>query len=382
MTDILSHIHPRIRQGASPEQWADYKWQLKHSFTRMTQLEGIMSLTASEQAAALAGAHHLAFRVTPYWMSLLQLEDVSDPLRLQLIPRIEEWSQAAEECSDPLQEQKHMVLPGLVHRYPDRVLLLATQACAGYCRYCTRSRLVSGGGGEGENARLDMDAVCAYLKEHREVRDVLISGGDPLLLSDTRLDYILGRLSEVEHIEVLRLGTRIPLMLPQRVTENLAKILQRYAPLYLFVHCNHARELSPESRRALGLLCDHGIPLGSQSVLLRGVNDTNESQRELYHALLRARVKPYYLYHCDRVRGTQHFRTDLGKGIEIMESLRGHTSGFAIPQYVLDAPDGGGKIALNPQSIVERGEGYYVLKNYKGQELRYTESTEGGQNAH
>ncbi len=374
MTDTLSHIHPLIRQGASLDQWADYKWQLQHSLTCMEQLEGIISLTESEQAAAQAGAHHLAFRVTPYWMSLLQLDDPADPLRLQLIPRIEEWSQGVEESGDPLHEQKHMVLPGLIHRYPDRVLLLATQACAGYCRYCTRSRLVSGGGEEGENVRLDMDAICDYLREHSEVRDVLISGGDPLLLSDARLDYILGRLSEVEHVEVLRLGTRIPLMMPQRITEHLAKILQKYAPLYVFVHCNHARELSPEAQHALGLLCDHGIPLGSQSVLLRGVNDSNESQRQLYHALLRARVKPYYLYHCDRVRGTRHFRTDLEKGIEIMESLRGHTSGFAIPQYVLDAPEGGGKIALNPQNIVERGEGYYVLKNYKGLECRYDES--------
>ncbi len=331
-----------------------------------------MDFDEPEHAAMSQGGHHLSFRVTPHWMSLIDLKDPLDPLRLQLIPRAAEWEHSAEESIDPLHEDRHMVLPGLLHRYPDRVLILCIDRCAGYCRYCTRSRLVSGS--QAMNAALTrhgLERICSYLREHTEVRDVLLSGGDPLLLTDERITRILEALRAIPHIEILRIGTRIPIMLPQRITEQLCESLRRYAPLYMSVHCNHAQELNEDAVTALVRLADHGIPLGSQTVLLRGVNDTLKAQRDLYHALLRARVRPYYLYQCDLVRGSRHFRTSISKGLELMRELQGHTSGYALPQYVLDAPGGGGKVPLNPQMILSLDDNMVQVCNYQGDSFFY-----------
>lgn len=361
-----------LHQQLSPEDWADAAWQLRHSFTRKSQLSEVLELTEDEAQALEAAEQRLAVRITPYFLSLIDPSDPADPLRLQVIPRGAELSSTGEEEADPLHEQDHMVVPGLVHRYPDRVLLLGTDCCATYCRYCTRSRLVSGAACP-SRLRPDWEAIFAYLEQHEEVRDVLLSGGDPLMMSDAKLRGILTRLRGIKHIEFLRIGTRVPIMLPQRITPELCAMLREFAPLFLSIHCNHPRELSPESRAALGLLADHGIPLGSQSVLLKGVNDDVEVQRALYHQLLQCRVRPYYLYQCDLVKGTAHFRTPVSKGVEIMEKLRGFTSGYAVPQFVIDAPHGGGKIHINPQTLVGVKGGMLELKNYLGESFFYPE---------
>ncbi len=367
---------PPCRQSADTTDKSDFRWQMRNKITKIKELEEFITLSSEEKLAFQHPEQHLSFCVTQHWMSLIDRNDANDPLRLQLIPRVAEHSISPEECIDPLSEDEHMVVPGLVHRYPDRVLLLCTDRCAGYCRYCTRSRFVAGGAGrEGKKNRFDLDAICAYLREHTEVRDVVLSGGDPLILSDEKLDHILTALRAIPHIEILRIGTRIPVMLPQRVTHELCRMLQRHNPLYISLHCNHARELSPEACHALGLLADHGLPLGSQTVLLRGINDDAETQRDLYHALLRARVRPYYLYQCDLVRGSRHFRTPVETGLEIIASLQGHTTGYAIPQYVIDAPQGGGKIPLTPQMIVTQNDEEIVMQNYLGQRFSYPNSS-------
>ncbi len=365
----LDDLPPALRQGAGVAEWNNPLWQLRHSFCSAEQLGRVLRLSDEERAALALAGRRLAVRVTPYFLSLIDPEDASDPLRLQVIPRRGELWRAPEELSDPCGEEKDMVVPGLVHRYPDRVLLLCTDRCASYCRYCTRSRLVSGRGYE--RLHTDFEAAFAYLREHREVCDVLLSGGDPLLLPDERLDAILGELRRVPHIELLRVGTRVPIMLPQRVTPALAEMLRRHAPLFVSVHCNHARELTLEAERALGLLADYGLPLGSQSVLLRGVNDSVEVQRRLCHRLLQCRVRPYYLYQCDLAPGTRHFRTGIAEGLGIVSRLRGFTSGYAVPQYVVDAPGGGGKVPLNPPSLLGFEAGSARLLNYEGREYDY-----------
>ncbi|MCC8021685.1 MAG: KamA family radical SAM protein [Akkermansiaceae bacterium] len=366
---ILDRIPSAIRQKATAEQWNDYAWQLSHSFTTVDQLENVLDLSDEERHAFDLASHRLALRITPYFLSLVDAHDRSDPLRLQVIPRMGEMVVGAEEMEDPCGEDRDMVVPGLVHRYPDRVLLLCTNHCAGYCRYCTRSRMVSGAGGR--RLRTDWKRAFQYIREHGEVRDVLLSGGDPLLLPDARLDSILTELQGIPHVEFLRVGSRVPIFLPQRVTEALCAMLRRHAPLFLSVHVNHPRELAPEAEAALARLADHGLPVGSQSVLLRGINDTLEIQRTLYHRLLRCRVRPYYLYQCDLIRGSRHFRTTIDTGLDIMRRLRGFTSGYALPQYVVDAPGGGGKVPLNPEYITARDEKTIRLINFSGRSYIY-----------
>ena len=360
---------PLARQmGATPEEWNDASWQLRHSFHSVEQLETALELTDDERTA-LAQTKRLAVRITPHFLSLIRADDPADPLRLQVIPRTAELQVHPEEMDDPCGERRDEKTPGLVHRYPDRVLLLCTDRCSTYCRYCTRSRLVSGASGERLHA--DFGAALSYLRAHSEVRDVLLSGGDPLLLTDARLEEMLSALRGIPHIELLRLGTRAPIMLPRRITPELCRMLRRYAPLYVSLHCNHPRELCSEAERALGLLADHGIPLGNQSVLLRGVNDSAEVQRQLSHRLLQCRVRPYYLYQCDLAPGTRHFRTGLDEGIAIIAAMRGFTSGYAIPQYVVDAPGGGGKIPLNPDYIAATNASATTLRNYNGSLYTY-----------
>ncbi len=363
--------------GVSDTEWNDWRWQLKHRITTLQQLETLLpTLTPEERAGAvLAGQSKLAMAIPPYFFNLIDIGDEECPIRRQVIPRQAETHTASWEMSDPCGEDSHSPVPGLVHRYPDRVLFLVTDRCAAYCRYCTRSRLVSNA--SGYDFHPDFERQIAYVESHPEVRDVLLSGGDPLLLSDDKLEHLLARLRAIPHVEFLRIGSRIPIFLPQRITSELTARLKRYHPLFISVHTNHPRELTTEVRDALGRLADAGIPLGNQSVLLSKVNDDAEVMKALIHKLLMCRVRPYYLYQCDLIQGSAHLRSSVRKGLEIMESLRGHTTGYAVPQYVIDAPGGGGKIPVNPEYVLSRNADRVVLRNYEGHVFEYPEGPDG-----
>ncbi len=337
-----------------PEKdWNDWRWQLKNRITNLDQLQRLMPTITPEEAAGTALANHkLAMAITPYFFNLIDPSDEGCPIRRQVIPRVEETHTAPWEMSDPCGEDTHSPVPGLVHRYPDRVLFLVTDRCAAYCRYCTRSRLVSNA--TGYDFHPEFDRQIAYIRDHPEIRDVLLSGGDPLLFNDEKLEYLLNRLRNIPHVEFLRIGTRIPIFLPQRITPDLCAMLRKYHPLFMSVHSNHPRELTTEVRDALGRLADAGIPLGNQSVLLRGVNDDPAVMKAHLQKLLMCRVKPYYLYQCDLISGSAHLRASVRQGLAIMEELRGHTTGYAVPQYVIDAPGGGGKVPINPEYIISR----------------------------
>ena len=354
------------------QEWNDWRWQLRHRITRLDQLERLLpTLTPEERAGTRLANTKLALGITPHFFCLIDPADEFCPIRRQVVPRIEENSVAPWEMSDPCGEDSHSPVPGIVHRYPDRVLFLVTDRCASYCRYCTRSRLVSNAAGYDfvPNFKEQLD----YIRRTPSVRDVLLSGGDPLLLSDERLDDLLGRLRAIPHVEFLRIGTRIPIFLPQRVTGDLCGILRKYHPLFMSVHTNHPRELTLETRDALGRLADAGVPLGNQSVLLRHVNDTLMVMRALVHKLLLCRVKPYYVYLCDLIAGSAHLRASVREGLQIMEGLRGHTTGYALPQLVIDAPGGGGKIPINPDYVIHRDHQRILLRNFEGNIYEYPE---------
>jgi lysine 2,3-aminomutase len=353
------------------ETWSDYKWQLKNRITNLNALEKHLNLTSDERNGVLLSGDKLALSITPYFLNLIDTDDHNCPIRKQVIPSIEEITTSPEEMTDPCGEDSHMPVPGLVHRYPDRVLFLVTDRCASYCRYCTRSRVVSGAGDQ--EFETNYEAAFEYLKNNTSIRDVLLSGGDPLLFSDSKLEAILKRLRSIDHIEFIRIGTRIPIFLPQRITSELCSMLKKYHPLWMSVHSNHPREITTEVAEALGRLADAGIPLGNQSVLLKGVNDDIPTMRALVHKLLQCRVRPYYLYQCDLISGSAHLRTSASKGIEIIEGLRGHTTGYAIPQFVIDAPGGGGKVPINPEYVIERDETKLVIRNYEGKSFIYPE---------
>ena len=356
--------------------WNDWHWQLRNRITTLEQLERLMpTLTPEEHAGTLLANTKLALAITPYFFNLIDPSDENCPIRRQVIPRIEETNTAPWEMSDPCGEDEHSPVPGLVHRYPDRVLFLVTDRCASYCRYCTRSRLVSNA--SGYDFHPEFEKQIAYIRKSPAVRDVLLSGGDPLLLSDEKLDYLLGRLREIPHVEFLRIGSRIPIFLPQRITPALCAVLKKYHPLFLSIHSNHPRELTTEVRDALGRLADAGIPLGNQSVLLKHVNDDVTVMRALVQKLLMCRVKPYYLYQCDLITGSAHLRASVRKGLEIMEGLRGHTSGYAVPQYVIDAPGGGGKVPVNPEYVLSRNADRVVIRNFEGKIFEYPEAADG-----
>ncbi len=356
--------------------WNDWRWQLKHRITTVEQLERFLpTLTPEELAGAKLANHKLALGITPYFFNLIDPADENCPIRRQMIPRIEETTTAAWEMSDPCGEDSHSPVPGLVHRYPDRVLFLVTDRCASYCRYCTRSRLVSNA--SGYDFHPEFDKQIAYIAAHPEIRDVLLSGGDPLLLSDEKLENLLSRLRAIPHVEFLRIGTRIPVFLPQRITPELCAMLKQFHPLFISIHANHPRELTTEVRDALGRLADAGIPLGNQSVLLRHVNDDAEVMKAHLQKLLRCRVKPYYLYQCDLIAGSAHLRASVSRGLEIMEQLRGHTTGYAVPTYVIDAPGGGGKVPINPEYVLCRNAGRVLIRNYEGKIFEYPESADG-----
>ncbi len=362
--------------NVSDQDWNDWRWQLKNRIQSLEQLESLMPLTPEERLGAVLCGNKLALGITPYFFNLIERDNPDCPIRRQVVPRWEETVHHPEELIDPCGEDQDMVAPGLVHRYPDRVLFLVTDRCASYCRYCTRSRIVSGAGQQ--HLTSDYAAAIAYIRSTPTVRDVLLSGGDPLLLSDEKLETLLAELRSIPHVELLRIGTRIPIFLPQRITPQLCSMLKKYHPLWMSIHTNHPRELTAESRQALELLADHGIPLGNQTVLLRGVNDSALILKELFQKLLICRVRPYYLYQCDLVRGSAHLRTTISEGLQIMEQLRGHTTGYAIPQYVVDGPGGGGKIPLNPDYILGHDGSSYVLRNYKGQIYEYPDPERNG----
>ena len=356
---------------ASPENWNSHNWQLRNSLKTLPQLEKHLTLSEEERAGLLLTGTKLATSVTPHFFNLIHETDPDDPIRRQIIPRIEESLTDPTELSDPCGEDSHMPVPGLVHRYPDRVLFLVTDRCASYCRYCTRSRVVSGV--SDQKLETQWEAAFDYLEKTPTVRDVLLSGGDPLLLSDARLDKILTRLRQIPHIQFVRIGSRIPIFLPQRITPELCEILEKHHPLFISIHANHPRELTTEVRDGLARLSKAGIQLGNQSVLLRGVNDTLPVHAALLHKLLMCRVKPYYLYQCDLIKGSSHLRTSVQTGLDLIENLRGHTTGYALPQYVLDAPGGGGKIPLNPNYVVSKSDSEVVLRNYEGKKFIYPE---------
>jgi len=357
-------------------EWNDWRWQLKHRVTTLEQLEKYLpTLTPEERAGAILARSKLAVAITPHFFNLIDADDPDCPIRRQVIPRIEEGNVAPWETDDPVGEDEHSPVPGLVHRYPDRVLFLVTDRCAAYCRYCTRSRLVSNA--SGYDFHPEFERQIAYIQQHPEIRDVLLSGGDALLLGDDKLDHLLGRLRAIRHVEFLRIGSRIPIFLPQRITPELCAMLKRHHPLFMSVHVNHPRELTTEVREALGRLADAGVPLGNQSVLLRQVNDDVGVMKALVHKLLMCRVRPYYLYQCDLIQGSAHLRASVRKGLEIMTGLRGHTTGYAVPQYVIDAPGGGGKVPVNPEYVLSRNHDRVVIRNYEGRVFEYPEAADG-----
>ena len=362
--------------GMAPELWNDWKWQLKNRVTSLAQLESRdcgIDLSDEERSGVLLSGDKLALAVTPHFFNLIPRDkNPDDPIRRQVIPRVEETWSSPYDMADPCGEDSHMPVPGLVHRYPDRVLFLVTDRCAAYCRYCTRSRVVSGVGEQ--ELHTDFEEAFRYLEQHTEVRDVLLSGGDALIFSDDKIDKLLSRLRAIKHIEFLRIGTRVPIFLPQRITPELCAILAKHHPLWMSVHVNHPRELTIEVKEALERLANAGIPLGNQSVLLAGVNDDLETMKTLVHKLLMCRVRPYYLYQCDLINGSSHLRASVAKGIEIIEGLRGHTTGYAIPQYVIDAPGGGGKVPINPGYVLYHDNEKIVIRNYEGKIFEYPET--------
>lgn len=363
-----------LGQEYDPATWADWRWQMHHRLVRPEQFERYLRLTPVERHGLQMANERFTVAVTPHFATLIDTDDPACPIRRQVIPQEAEFLVSAGDMEDPCGEDRDTVVEGLVHRYPDRVLLLALDCCATYCRYCTRSRLVAQGDLDPLPRRLD--GILAYLRQHPEVRDVLVSGGDPLLMSDDRLDDLLGRLRALPQIEMLRLGSRVPCFLPQRITPELAAVLRRHR-VWLSLHFSHPRELTPETAAACDLLADTGIPMGSQTVLLRGVNDDAELLKHLFHELLKLRVRPYYLYQADPTVGTGHLRTSIGTGLEIMSRLRGFTTGYAVPTYVVDAPDGGGKIPLQPETVVEHGDGRWQLRNWAGRVYTYLDPPDG-----
>ncbi len=372
----LLRTSPKTRQfrrkffaDVSDKQWNDWHWQISNRIRSPLHLRRFLTLSVEESAALDSFMSKLPVGITPYYMSLISPDDPFAPLRRTVVPTIHEFGRMPEESDDPLCEEQQSPVPGLVHRYPDRVLLLALDFCSTYCRYCTRSRVV--GNGTLHPTRSRLEKAMDYIRANPEIRDVLVSGGDPLTMGDDRLNWILMSLRSIPHVEIVRIGTKIPAVLPQRITPGLVRMLRRYHPLFMSLHFTHPEECTPEAYRACSMLADAGIPLGSQTVLLSGINDSVETMKELVHHLLKMRVRPYYLYQCDPITGSSHFRTSVEKGLEIIRGLRGFTSGYAVPTYVIDAPGGGGKIPIMPDYREGWDGNDLLLRNYEGSIFRY-----------
>ena len=361
----------RFYPAATLAEWNDWRWQARNRIRTLDMLERVFVLSDDERQAAAAHSGSLPVGITPYYASLMSRDDAMEALRRTHIPVGQEYLKSPGEADDPLGEDHDAAVPGLVHRYPDRVLFLVTGFCSTYCRYCTRSRMVGEAGGDYHFSRYEWDAAIDYIAAHPEIRDVLLSGGDPLTLHDDRLDELLTRLSAIPHVEFIRIGSKVPVVLPQRITPELIRILKKHHPLWMSIHFTHPSELTPEVTEAVTRLADAGIPLGSQTVLLKDINDDADVLKSLFHGLLKRRVKPYYLYQCDPITGSVHFRSPVDKGLEIMRALRGHTTGYAVPTYVIDAPGGGGKIPLLPDYVIGREGDDLILRNFEGNIYRY-----------
>ncbi|MDY3979469.1 MAG: lysine 2,3-aminomutase [Tidjanibacter sp.] len=355
-------------------EWNDWKWQVRNRIETLEELQKYISLTESEAEGVRVSLQTLRMAITPYYLSLIDPDDPNDPVRRQAIPTAAETHITAADLLDPLHEDEDAPVPGLTHRYPDRVLFLITDMCSMYCRHCTRRRFAGHQDAEMSSDRIER--ALKYIEETPEVRDVLLSGGDALMVSDERLEYIIRRLREIPHVEIIRIGTRTPVVCPQRITPELCTMLHKYHPIWVNTHFNHPNEITDESTAACARLADAGIPLGNQSVLLRGVNDCPNIMKRLVQGLVKIRVRPYYIYQCDLSMGLEHFRTPVSKGIEIIEALRGHTSGFAVPTFVVDAPGGGGKTPVMPTYIISQAPGKIVLRNFEGVITTYTEPTD------
>ncbi len=349
--------------------WNDWKWQFRNRITTVEQLSRVLPLTEKEKRDIAACLETFRMAITPYYASLMDPTDPMDPIRRQSVPSIEETVTGTNDLADPLNEEGDSPVPNIVHRYPDRVLFLVTRQCSMYCRHCTRRRVV----GEEDTmiSELEMQAALHYIANTPAVRDVLISGGDPLTMSDGKLEHIIASLRKIEHVEIIRIGTRVPVVLPMRITKGLTDMLRKYHPIWINTHFNHPKEVTPEAVEACARLVDAGIPLGNQSVLLRGINDNTETMKELLLKLVKARVRPYYLYQCDLSKGITHFRTKVETGVKIMHELIGNISGYAIPRFVIDAPMGGGKIPINPEYVVSFDDKRVVMKNYLGKIYTY-----------
>ena len=361
-------------KGATALDWEDWRWQVRNRIRTKEALERIVKLIPEEEKGVKGCADKLTMSIPPYFASLIDPEDPGCPIRLQSVPRGGELKRSHHEMEDPCGEDKNSPVHGLVHRYPDRVLFLVNEMCAMYCRYCTRSRMV--GDGNRTIRPSTYEAAFDYIRSNKKIRDVLISGGDPLTLGDHMLEHIISTVKSIPHVEFVRIGTRIPVTLPQRVTPELVAMLKKYSPIWMSIHFNHPKEVTRRVKLACDMLADSGIPMGSQTVLLKGVNDKPYIMRKLMHELLKIRVRPYYIYQCDPILGSAHFRTPVSVGINIIEKLRGHTTGYAVPTFVIDGPGGGGKIPINPNYVISHEKGKYTLRNYAGKKYVYYDPEE------
>ena len=366
--------------SVSDEQWNDWKWQVKNRIETYEELSKYFTFSPEEAEGIKKALAKFRMAITPYYLSLIDPNDPYDPIRRQAIPAGEECNIAPADLNDPLHEDEDSPAPGLTHRYPDRVLFLITDMCSMYCRHCTRRRFAGQKDDESPSERIEK--CLAYIEKTPQVRDVLLSGGDCLMVSDQKLEYIIGRLRKIPHVEIVRLGSRTPVVCPQRITPELCEMLKKYHPIWLNTHFNHPNEFTPEAEQALARLANAGIPLGNQTVLLRGVNDCVHVMKKLMHELVRNRVRPYYIYQCDLSMGLEHFRTPVSKGIEIIENLRGHTSGYAVPTFVVDAPGGGGKTPVMPQYVISQSPDKVILRNFEGVITTYTEPREYHEDCH
>ncbi|MDD2548492.1 MAG: lysine 2,3-aminomutase [Bacteroidales bacterium] len=360
--------------NVTDSEWNDWRWQVRNRIETLEELKKYINLTSEEEEGIRKSLQTLRMAITPYYLSLIDPNDSNCPVRKQAVPSILETHQSSADLLDPLHEDEDSPVPGITHRYPDRVLFLITDMCSMYCRHCTRRRFA--GQNDAALPKNNIDKGIEYIANNPEVRDVLLSGGDALLVSDEVLEDIVKRLRAIPHVEIIRIGSRTPVVLPQRITNDLVNTLKKYHPVWLNTHFNHANEITPESAEACAKMANAGIPLGNQSVLLRGVNDCPNIMKRLVHKLVMIRVRPYYIYQCDLSMGLEHFRTPVSKGLEIIESLRGHTSGFAVPTFVVDAPGGGGKTPVMPQYVVSQMPGKIILRNFEGVIASYTEPTD------
>ena len=366
--------------NVTDEQWNDWKWQVKNRIETYEELSKYFTFEPEEAEGIKKALAKFRMAITPYYLSLIDPKDPYDPIRRQAIPAGEECNIAPADLNDPLHEDEDSPAPGLTHRYPDRVLFLITDMCSMYCRHCTRRRFAGQKDDESPSERIEK--CLAYIERTPEVRDVLLSGGDALMVSDKKLEYIIQRLRAIPHVEIVRIGSRTPVVCPQRITDDLCNMLKKYHPIWLNTHFNHPNEMTPEAQAAVAKLADAGIPLGNQTVLLRGVNDCVHVMKKLMHELVRNRVRPYYIYQCDLSMGLEHFRTPVSKGIEIIENLRGHTSGYAVPTFVVDAPGGGGKTPVMPQYVISQSPDKVILRNFEGVITTYTEPREYHEECH